>query len=1073
MSNITLENWESARGEKSRRPRGPKPVARGQWLKACAWLDGDFVWHQGALALDARGQIVVADEIQIERAGRVLDKLEAREIQRVVVETRRQKWRLSRKLGAIEALDLDKLCAVSRRRNPAALERLATLLVVESLDVELPQSPARALLRAWPHSQSALESVVADEAWPQPARELAAFTIGAAAPLEIARLPRQWRGVAALGARLQLELQTFESPALLLRAARADAATSRRLWALCQSDAPFAPDIAALRRLEKTHGLARALEIGEQLIGVGEVWPDLPAVALCENGKNARLMREARLVWRMARRDWNAQCRAFLPQLAARDADAIAPFVRLARLLIGAACEPLRYDSPKHRAPFVRDVKSLGFAAAASAEMANWSLVLGREICDNATQIPDGARCLELWFDVVQNQLNWALAPGARGRKRNAVAWAKALREGFGVAANALKRIMRAGGFDLARHAWERKTYGEWGRCHYQNGRERWPAPAALESWVQMVTELPELKLSPGQWSAFRNNFAAPLSGALMKELLDVTRVLAPAACAHCIEGLVNWSLYKGCNRALWPHFAPVLRAIMPRLAALELRHVEDAIDTVCNLCAKCHKLELAAEHWPAIARVALENCQEQTNMGQHESCCVLALRLSCAASGDDIAATFGATLEAALCAPFGAHDYGLDNALPGARVARGRPALAHALICGLQIAPARTLSALEHLAALEKMHQLEKLRVLENPAPDLNDSWHEIARISPAIARLARETMRWQTLAGTDVSPPAGARKILDWPRKWAREIEALENRVAANPPLNARLQNLRARLADEEKWRAQQADEIAQLLENAIKRAAFAALERAIESAMRARLQTLCGELPADFAFDENWFNALLLGGDIEYNRKWARALLRHEVAGDADWRQNLPGNARFLRELRQRGVDTDFYPSEFGRSHGELWLWIENAPLDILQMGNRFNTCLSRGGCNSFSGVANAIELNKRVVYARDRKGHIVARQLWAISEDYRLVGFDVYSTYASDERAGLEAHFAAHARQWARGCGLELSDKGAIENLVAPNWYDDGVRAWEVEGVLSERATEVASTQSKVRLRGLGL
>ncbi len=98
------------------------------------------------------------------------------------------------------------------------------------------------------------------------------------------------------------------------------------------------------------------------------------------------------------------------------------------------------------------------------------------------------------------------------------------------------------------------------------------------------------------------------------------------------------------------------------------------------------------------------------------------------------------------------------------------------------------------------------------------------------------------------------------------------MQARVADNPHLKARLANLRARLADEPKWRAQQADELGELLENARQRAAFAALERAIEAAFRARLQTLCGVLPAEFAFDDDWFNALLLGSDVEHNRKWA---------------------------------------------------------------------------------------------------------------------------------------------------------------------------------------------------------
>ena len=138
MPKITLENWECARGEKSRRPRGPKPVARGQLLRATAWLGGALVWHDGALGWQVETQIVVADADKIERAGRALDRLDARGVEGETIAARREKWRLARRLGALQARDLDRLCAISRRRNPAALARLAPLLVTEALDAELP-----------------------------------------------------------------------------------------------------------------------------------------------------------------------------------------------------------------------------------------------------------------------------------------------------------------------------------------------------------------------------------------------------------------------------------------------------------------------------------------------------------------------------------------------------------------------------------------------------------------------------------------------------------------------------------------------------------------------------------------------------------------------------------------------------------------------------------------------------------------------------------------------------------------------------------------------------------------------
>ena len=50
----------------------------------------------------------------------------------------------------------------------------------------------------------------------------------------------------------------------------------------------------------------------------------------------------------------------------------------------------------------------------------------------------------------------------------------------------------------------------------------------------------------------------------------------------------------------------------------------------------------------------------------------------------------------------------------------------------------------------------------------------------------------------------------------------------------------------------------------------------------------------------------------------------------------------------------------------------LRLETDLLRILQMGNYMGTCLSLGGGNAFSTVANACDLNKRVLYAANGAG-----------------------------------------------------------------------------------------------------
>ena len=1051
MSNITLENWENARGEKSRYWRGPKPVARGQLLKSTAWLEGALVWHDGALVWKIGAQIVVADGARIEAAERALDKLESRAGANQIVEARRQKWRLARKLGALQARDLDKLCAVSRRRNPAALKRLAPLLVLESLAVELPHSPARALFEAWPYSRNALESVVGDENWPMAARELAAFIVGAAGPSEIAQLPKSRRGVAALGTRFRDELTGFECPALLLCAARQNDETAFRFVELSQSRAPFAPDARALQRLATAHGLERALEIGAQLASGGEVWPELPVVACDEDERQMEMARGARLLWRRARRQWEGECRQLLPQMALQCPAAIAPFWALCRELLGAADRVLAHPSRgrKNRRKLPRlSVDAALFSATLGALAARKSVALAQR----ALLLRDPVDFLELWREVARHNLKHYSAPRYDARD------ARVSRRWFGLVLREIEedvqpllRLAQVGDGALARAVWKRGHHRMLGRA---GALAVWPqAQEGVQCWVQLVLELPMRAVSLRKWSRLWSKFDENMARQVLPALVRATRGAPTKTRAAMMCGLLQGMPSRAGAREIWPHLPALVREFAPLLSALDAACVASASASLRHMAAIGHHFEIAPAQWPILVRAMLharaEAALQDENSLDCEQLCEIAARLCCACQTEDVQ-----MLESALRAALGQalkllpvkEDF-LENALPGARLVSEQPQLARALRCGLEVAPQRALNALEHLAALERAHHLEPLQMLEVPAPEPGQSWQEIARISPAIEQLARDYARWQALAGEAVDVPSSVQKVVDWPRKWTREIEALQSRVAQSPQLQSRLDNLRARLADEPKWRAQQADEIAQLLKNATKRAAFAALERVIESAFRARLEKLCGALPADFAFDDDWFNALLLGSDVEYNRKWARQLLRHEVAGARDWRQQLPGNARFLAQLGERGADTKFYLSEFGRARGELWLWIENAPLGILQMGNRFNTCLSRGGCNSFAGVANAIDLNKRVVYARDRKGHIVARQLWAINQEFQLVGFHVYSTYMMKEREGLEAIFAAHAREFARSCGLELADKGEVENLVAPQWYDDGACEWE--------------------------
>ena len=126
----------------------------------------------------------------------------------------------------------------------------------------------------------------------------------------------------------------------------------------------------------------------------------------------------------------------------------------------------------------------------------------------------------------------------------------------------------------------------------------------------------------------------------------------------------------------------------------------------------------------------------------------------------------------------------------------------------------------------------------------------------------------------------------------------------------------------------------------------------------------------------------------------------------------------------------------------------LHLARDPLHILQMGNYFGTCLSFGQVNAFSTVANACELNKRVIYATDGTGRIVGRKLIAINSEGGLVGIRTYFQLDDEKaRQALHAIISRYAIAFAERCNIPLADSGTVPTLFAEAWYDDGMWPWD--------------------------
>ena len=358
---------------------------------------------------------------------------------------------------------------------------------------------------------------------------------------------------------------------------------------------------------------------------------------------------------------------------------------------------------------------------------------------------------------------------------------------------------------------------------------------------------------------------------------------------------------------------------------------------------------------------------------------------------------------------------------------------------------PHRTMEQMAQLGEALRLglDALQPLQTLQPLSVPYSEEWTEIEALLPE-----NSDVLWCALQ--PVTP--GMKRALSLPERLQREAAFL----ASHPDrARARLANLQARLAQPEHLRTQVVAELQACVVEQAQKLRFAALEAAIQEVYRARLQGLIGSRALSVEMTPDIMNAVLLSLDIEPNRRLLIRLLRAYCDGDTRWALRQKANWEFLQALEERGVDSVAWQSDWQErlccdelADGWLQLQLETDPLAVLQMGNYFDTCLSFGGCNSYSTVANASDANKRVLYGRDGKGRIVARQLLALTIEDGLVGFHLYSTVDDpNTRLAIVKRVRAFVERFAVRCGLTLATEGTVPTLLATTWYDDGTVAWD--------------------------
>ncbi len=1031
----------------AKRRRGPKPLSVRAKFAATAWLDGDVLWRDGRVVWRHDERIVAVGARELEAVSRALGSLKRHEktARRSCADfdawhaRRVEQWEKACHLAAIRAPDLETLVSLSRRRNPAALERLAALLAVEASVAEpLPVSPARALFAAWPYSQEAVRRLLRAEDQPIEARALAALVIGAAQPLEALPGEPFLRRAARYGARFGFPRAPLLVVALLQNGGR-DAETSvSRVEKALENSAPFGFDAAQLLALQRAgQGAALVADFAEAANRLPDPFPPLSFSPVLPKRFDLSAQRALSGSWNELRIASHREFRDVLAQIARRgDARDVEWVSELMEQLISAPLRALGEILVEKGRPTKRREREIpAFAASAAAAVAevlkllkavadapDWGvLALLQEIlpqCKPCEVIEDlsPAAWAARWESCVMNHRRGRLTPVLN------------LARDFGVAA--------------AREALRLDCWKELSR-HRQLQPELFHFALQIKAWA------PDLGAETVHRIAYLGPFWKGAAGAraalqpIIVALNDAPSSERAVWLGEVLNG-IEWSR-RGARRQLpaLARFLPAMRRVWGAggdklerwtLVEVALGLWEIAPDEAAAMEARFGWL--ADEMTRRVAVDAGEN-------PGWKSLADLVGFLSQLAPRDE--AKFRELMGASWRFANSDTDFKWPEVKRGAKIAREIGAFQTALCDNFARCPARCFALLEKLGPLD---QFEPLR-----AP--LQAWQERAQVAPRVdwplefnGEFAARFVAAKRELGEAETPPAGMLKIAEWPRKIEAEIAALRARGELPLPLTKRLENLLSRLENRAELDASMRREMEESLRNATVEAELRVAELVVESCYRARLEVLGA--PKNVVLNADLMNAALLSTDIDLNRKWLREIVRAHCESRQDWRGEIEGNARFLQALSERGVNIQEWlaeaPQGFVIGEGRIELRLEACPLRILQMGNYFDTCLSRGGCNAFSSVANAVELNKRVVFARDAKGRVVGRQLLALSSEGRLLGFHVYASLETEKVAALRCAFGSYARDFAARCGLELGDGGEVERLFVSDWYDDGAIVW---------------------------
>jgi hypothetical protein len=319
-------------------------------------------------------------------------------------------------------------------------------------------------------------------------------------------------------------------------------------------------------------------------------------------------------------------------------------------------------------------------------------------------------------------------------------------------------------------------------------------------------------------------------------------------------------------------------------------------------------------------------------------------------------------------------------------------------------------------------------------PYPEeLHGALLELARLDPNVVRSADHIL----------SPDYPLASRLTSELAFLRDMKSDGARKRA---LLARITKLEARLTSPSHASTLRLAKYRAKLDRRIRHFRLLEWERRLTMRLGASLEAKIGApTPEDWLRNQEIIGVIsALAGLPAGFQKLAFRLLKTRCGPEPwDLRAEAP-NSSFLAAIERRGIKTRPWldgigPRDIHLGPERLTLELEKDPLQIMRMGESFETCLAPGSFKFFSAVANAADVNKRVLYARDSEGVIQGRCLLALTDEGCLL---IFRIYAHAHMEAIKEAVRAYALDLAEAMGTTVAARAEIRRLVAANWYDDG-------------------------------